>query len=333
MRARTKRRSAAAVGGESVALTRARRVIEAEAQAVAALVERLDESFERAIEILALTPGKVVVTGLGKSGIIARKVAATFASTGTPAFFLHAGEGVHGDLGMVVRGDTVIMISKDGETRELLGMFPVLKRMALPVIAVTGSPGSSLAKRAEVVLDVSVREEACPLALAPTTSTTAALAMGDALAIVLMERRGFQEKDFALIHPGGTLGRQLLRVEDLMHRGDGLPLVDDRSRVREAITEMTAKRLGCTGVVDPQGRLAGVVTDGDLRRAFQRGETVETPVRDVMNPSPKTIGRAVPAGEAVAMMERYAITQLFIVDERKRPRGVLHLHDVLKAVV
>ena len=332
MAARGRQRSVS-LAKESSAITRARRVLECEADAVRALVARLDESFERAVEILAVTLGKVVVTGVGKSGIIARKVAATFASTGTPAFFLHAGEGLHGDLGMVVRGDSVLVISKEGETRELVAMLPAFRRMALPVIALTGNPRSSLARIADVVLDVSVREEACPLALAPTTSTTAALAMGDALAVVLMERRGFAEKDFALIHPGGSLGRRLLRVRDLMHTGDGIPLVSDRVRLREAVAEMTAKRLGCTGVVDGQGRLAGVVTDGDLRRALERGETLQSGVRAVMHGSPKTVGPAVVAAEAIALMERYSITQLFVVDDRKRPKGVIHLHDLLKASV
>jgi arabinose-5-phosphate isomerase len=320
-------------GPDPEILARARRVLEIEAEAVRSLIGRLDRSFERAVEILAVTLGKVVVTGLGKSGIIGRKIAATFASTGTPALFLHAGEGLHGDLGTVVRGDTVLAISNSGETRELLSLLPIFRRLSLPVIALTGAPRSSLARAADVVLDASVREEACPLSLAPTSSTTAALALGDALAVVLMERRGFRERDFARIHPGGTLGKRLLRVADLMHRGDQVPLVNERARLRQAIAEMTAKRLGCTGVVDRDGRLVGIVTDGDLRRALERGATVASPVRSVMTPTPKVVGPAVPGSEAVALMERHSITQLFVVDGDRRPKGVIHLHDLLRAGV
>lgn len=332
MRTRSKLPPAAAT--ESVAVLRARRVLETEADAVRGLVERVGDDFERAVELLFQTSGKVVVTGLGKSGLIARKIAATLASTGTPAFFLHAGEGLHGDLGMVFRGDTVLAVSNSGELRELVGMLPLFKRLALPIISLTGNVRSTLAKNSEVVLDVSVPEEACPLALAPTASTTAALAMGDALAIVLMERRGFQEKDFAYLHPGGSLGRRLLRVEDLMHRGDEIPLVGAGATMQEALREMTAKRLGTTGVVDAQGRLIGIITDGDLRRAFQReGVRLDMPAREFMTPNPKTIRDRALGAEAVARMEKQSITILFIVDDRKRPRGVLHLHDLLKAVV
>lgn len=332
----------------SEALARARRVLEVEAEAVLALAERLDAAFERAVSILGDTPGKVVVTGLGKSGIIARKIAATLASTGTPAFFLHAGEGVHGDLGMVVKGDSVLTVSNSGETREILGMLPLFKRLGMPLVALTGERHSTLARSADVTLDVSVREEACPLALAPTASTTAALAMGDALAIVLMERRGFREQDFAYLHPAGSLGRKLMRVADLMRRGGEMPLVAKTSRLGEAIAEMTAKRLGITGVVDGRGVLVGVLTDGDLRRALeQRGAVLEVPVAELMTRDPKTIrehglgaekgavtiGEAALGAEAVAVMERHSITALFIVDREGRPSGIIHLHDLLKAGV
>lgn len=333
MARREKTRPASTVPS-SFAIDRARRVLEIEGNAVLALAGRLDGAFERAVELLLRTTGKVVVTGLGKSGIIGRKIAATLASTGTPAFFLHAGEGVHGDLGMVVKGDSVISISNSGETREILGMLPLFKRFGLPHVALTGNPRSALAKNADVVLDVSVREEACPLALAPTASTTATLAMGDALALVLMERRGFREKDFAFLHPAGSLGRRLLRVADLMHRGSEMPLVGDEAQLREAISEMTAKRLGTTGVVNGAGALVGILTDGDLRRILERrGATLDVPAREVMTPNPKTIGENALGAEAVAMMERYSITALFIVDARKRPQGILHLHDLLKAGV
>ncbi len=318
----------------SHAIDRARRVLEIEGRAVLALADRLDEAFGRAVELLSQTTGKVVVTGLGKSGIIGRKIAATLASTGTPAFFLHAGEGVHGDLGMAVKGDSVISISNSGETREILGMLPLLKRLGLPHVALTGNPRSTLAKNADVVLDVSVKEEACPLALAPTASTTATLAMGDALALELMERRGFREQDFAFLHPAGSLGRRLLRVADLMHRGEQMPLVRSDSRLREAVTEMTVKRLGTTGIVDDAGKLVGILTDGDLRRILEhRGTILDVPVREVMTMNPKTIGEAALGAEAVAVMERHSITALFIVDGRKRPQGILHLHDLLKAGV
>jgi arabinose-5-phosphate isomerase len=327
---------------------RARRVLEIEAEAVRALVDRVGPELERAVEVLAQTPGKVVVTGLGKSGIIARKIAATLASTGTPAFFVHAGEGVHGDLGMVVKGDSVIAVSYSGETREILAMLPLFKRRGSPVVALSGVLDSTLARSAEVVIDVSVREEACPLALAPTASTTATLAMGDALALVLMERRGFREEDFAFLHPAGSLGRKLMRVEDLMHRGEDMPIVAETATLREAIHEMTAKRLGHTGVVSAVGQLVGVLSDGDLRRALEsRGVVLEVSVRELLHRDPKTIrehelgadrgvltiGAQALGAEALAVMERHSITALFIIDAKRRPQGIIHLHDLLRAGV
>ncbi len=318
----------------SAALERARRVLEIEASAVAALGERIGPELERAVEILVQTGGKVVVTGLGKSGIIARKIAATMASTGTPAFFLHAGEGVHGDLGMVMKGDSVVIVSYSGETREILGMLPLFKFLELPTIALTGEPGSTLAKGVDVVLDVSVKEEACSLALAPTASTTAALALGDALAVVLSERRGFRQEDFAFLHPGGSLGKKLLRVADLMRRGSEMPLVGERATVGEAIAEMSAKRLGSTGVAGTDGALVGILTDGDLRRILQKGgASLEARVAKVMTRNPKTIGEGALGAEAIAVMERHLITTLFIVDAKGRPQGILHLHDLLRAGV
>jgi len=332
----------------SAAVERARRVLEIEAAAVRALVERVGPELERAVEVLAQTPGKVVVTGLGKSGIIARKIAATLASTGTPAFFVHAGEGVHGDLGMVVKGDSVLAVSYSGETREILAMLPLFKRLRSPVVALTGVLDSTLAKSADVVIDVSVREEACPLALAPTASTTATLAMGDALALVLMERVGFREEDFAFLHPAGSLGRKLMRVGDLMHRDAAMPIVAETATLREAIHEMTAKRLGHTGVVDAAGELVGVLSDGDLRRALEhRGAVLEVSVRELLQRDPNTvrehglgagrgvltIGEQALGAEALTVMERHSITALFIIDGKRRPRGIVHLHDLLKAGV
>jgi arabinose-5-phosphate isomerase len=316
-------------------IARGKRVLEIEAEAVRALVDRIGEGFARAVEIMLAIDGKIVVTGLGKSGLIARKIAATLASTGTPAIFLHAAEAGHGDLGIVHRSDAVLALSNSGESREVLRLLPVFKRLALPIVAITGAPGSTLGRAADAVLDVGVGEEACPLALAPTSSTTAALAMGDALAIVLMERRGFREEDFASIHPDGALGRRLLRVAELMHVGDRMPLVADTDPLGRAIAEMSAKRLGHTGVVDAAGRLVGIVTDGDLRRLLQAGraDRLETPVRELMTRDPKTVGERSLGAEAVATMERYSVTALFIVDEDGRPRGVLHLHDLLRAGV
>ena len=331
----------------SAAVERARRVLEIEADAVRALVERVGPEIDRAVELLAGIAGKVVVTGLGKSGLIARKIAATLASTGTPAFFVHAGEGVHGDLGMAVKGDAVVVVSYSGETREVVAMLPLFKRLRLPLVALTGVADSTLAKGADVVLDVSVREEACPLALAPTASTTAALAMGDALALVLMERRGFREEDFAYLHPAGSLGRRLMRVADLMHQGAEMPIVAHQAALGEAVHEMTAKRLGHTGIVNDAAELVGVLSDGDLRRALERGGAVmDLPVAEFLRRDPNTIrehglpassvltiGEQSLGAEALAVMEKHSITALFIVDERQRPRGILHLHDLLKAGV
>jgi arabinose-5-phosphate isomerase len=332
----------------SAAVERARRVLEIEAEAVRALIGRVGADFERAVELLAETSGKVVVTGLGKSGLIARKIAATLASTGTPAFFVHAGEGVHGDLGMVIKGDSVLTVSYSGETREIVAMLPLFKRLQLPLVALTGGAHSTLAKNADVVLDVSVREEACPLALAPTASTTATLAMGDALALVLMERKGFRQEDFAFLHPAGSLGRRLMRVVDLMHQGEDMPLVSEGATLREAISEMTAKRLGHTGVVNAARELTGVLTDGDVRRVLERsGAVLDLRVKDLMVRDSKTIrehalgsqagavtiGEHALGAEALAVMERHSLTALFIVDERKRPKGIIHLHDLLKAGV
>lgn len=312
----------------------ARRVLEAEAEAVRELAERLDERFLRALDLLEACRGRVVVTGIGKSGLVGKKIAATLASTGTPALFLHPAEGVHGDLGMVVRGDVVLAVSHSGETDELLVLVPALKRLGVPLIVLTGNPRSTLAQHGDVVVDVSVRDEACPLNLTPTTSTTAALAMGDALAVALLDRRGIQPDDFALVHPGGSLGRRLLRVEDLMHRGAEVPIVREETPMREAVLEMTAKRLGTTGVVDAEGRLQGIITDGDLRRALQRDPRLfERMAVEIMTRSPKTIGGGELAAKALEVMEQHAITQLLIVDASRRPEGIIHLHDILRAKI
>jgi arabinose-5-phosphate isomerase len=315
-------------------LKRARAVLDIEARGILALVDRLDESFVRAVELLYNCRGKTIVTGLGKSGLVCRKIAATLSSTGTPSLFLHAGDGVHGDLGMIMKGDVVLAVSNSGETDEILKLLPIVERLGLSLIVMTGNVESSLSRAADVVLNVSVKEEACPLGLSPTASTTAALAMGDALAVVLLEKRGFREEDFALRHPGGVLGRKLLlRVEDLMHRGAAMPLVDQETPMKEALLEITSKRLGVTGVVDRRGTLVGVITDGDLRRGLEtRGDIFRLKAKDLMTRKPKTItGDGLAAG-AVATMEEHSITSLFVLEDgSRRPTGIIHLHDLLKA--
>jgi len=318
----------------AASLGRARRVLAIEAAAITALAERLDDAFARAVDLVGRSSGKVVVTGVGKSGHVGHKIAATLASTGTPAFFLHAAEALHGDVGMLERQDLVLAISNSGETPEILQLVPVLKRLGLPLIALTGRSASTLGRAADVVLDVSVAEEACPLGLAPTASTTVTLAMGDALAVALLEQRGFRPEDFAALHPAGTLGRKLLRVAELMHVGAALPRVTARTSMRESLLEITSKRLGVTAVVDDDGRLAGVITDGDLRRALARpGDLLACTAGEVMTRKPKTIEAEALGARAVAVMERHAITSLFVVDPAGRPTGVIHLHDLLRAGV
>jgi len=285
------------------------------------------------VAILLACRGRAILTGMGKSGFVAKKIAATLASTGTPALFLHPAEGVHGDLGMVVRGDAVIAISNSGETEELIQLLPAFKRLGVPLISLVGNPQSVLAQESEVVLDVAVAEEACPLGLAPTASTTAALAMGDALAVAVLECRGIRAEDFALIHPGGSLGRKLLlKVEELMHRGQELPLVGCELPMREAIPVISGKRLGMAAVTGAAGRLVGIITDGDLRRALQRWpDLLDRRAESVMTPSPRCIDRTELAAKAMRMMEEHAITSLLIVDGAGRPEGVIHLHDLLRA--
>ena len=320
---------------DSEALKRARRVLAIEIAALQGVRERLDARFDRAVELIAACRGKVIVTGIGKSGLICRKIAATLASTGTAATFLHAAEAVHGDFGVVAKGDVVLALSYSGEVEELLRLLPLFKRHDLPVIAITGAPTSTLARAADVVLDGSVAEEACPLGLAPTASTTAALALGDALAVALLERNGFSETDFGALHPAGSLGRRLLTVGELMHRGAELPLVRADTPLAETVLEISEKRLGVTGVVDARGQLVGIVTDGDLRRGLQRSRDLHRlSARDLMTANPKTIEPNALAARALAEMERYSITSLFVLaPDSREPAGVIHLHDVLKAGV
>jgi len=316
-------------------LRRARDVLDIEARGILSLIERLDESFVQAVDILYGCKGKVVVTGMGKSGLICRKIAATLSSTGTPSLFLHAGDGIHGDMGMIMKGDVVLAVSNSGETDEILKLLPIIKRLGLKLIVMTGNPNSTLSRAGDVILNAAVKEEACPLGLSPTASTTAALAMGDALAVVLLEKRGFREQDFALRHPGGILGRKLLlKVEELMHRDRDLPMVHEETPMKETLLEITSKRLGVTGVIDNRGDLIGVITDGDLRRGLEsKGDTFfRLKAKELMSLNPKTIPADALAARAVAMMEQYSITSLFILEDgARRPIGVVHLHDLLKA--
>jgi arabinose-5-phosphate isomerase len=324
---------------KAVILQRAKEVLNIEAQGIVSLVDRLDDSFIQAVELLYDCRGKVVVTGLGKSGLICRKIAATFSSLGTPSFFLHAGDANHGDMGMVMEGDVVLAISNSGETEEILTLIPILKRIGVRLIAMTGKRDSTLSRAADVVLDAGVLEEACPLGLSPTASTTAALALGDALAVILLERKGFKEEDFALRHPGGTLGRKLLlRVDDLMHRDGDVPLVDEHALMKEAILVITSKRLGVTGVTDRHGNLVGIITDGDLRRGLQAyGDGILSKRADeIMTRKPKSIEKDALALQALAKMEENVpgpITSLFVVEKPgdTMPIGILHIHALLKA--
>jgi len=325
----------------------AERVLRLEAEAILALLPKLDAGFGRAVETLRDCTGRVIVTGMGKSGLIGRKIAATLASTATPAYFLHPAEGVHGDLGMVARGDVVLALSNSGETDEVLAILPLLKRLGIPIVLLTGSPASTLARQCEVVLDVSVAEEACPMNLAPTSSTTAALAMGDALAMALLELRGLRPEDYAALHPRGTLGwRALFRVADLMHGGDTIPMVHEDASIKDAVEEMTRKRprtpaagaalhaCGMTTVVDAAGRLTGVITDGDLRRLqFGGGPTTDARAGEVATRAPKTIAAEELAAKALEVMEAWAITSLVAVDGDSRPVGVVHMHDILRAKI
>ena len=313
----------------------AERVLRLEAEAILALIAKLDERLDRAVALLQGCSGRVIVTGMGKSGIIGRKIAATLASTGTPAYFLHPAEGVHGDLGMVARGDVVVALSNSGETDEVLAIVPPLKRLGVPIVLLTGNPQSTLARQCEVVLDASVSEEACPMNLAPTSSTAAALALGDALAMVLLERRGLRPEDFAALHPRGTLGwRALVRVKDLMHTGEDVPMVRDDVRMKDVLVEMTGKRLGMTTVVDQAGSLLGIITDGDLRRLYLGGEPIaDFTAGRVATRGAKRIGADELAAKALEVMETFAITSLVIVDATDRPAGVIHLHDILRAKI
>jgi len=309
-------------------LSLARKVLETEAAAVLALVDRLDERFACAVVLVRDCKGRVIVTGMGKSGIICRKIAATLASTGTPAFFLHPAEAVHGDLGVIQADDVVIAMSYSGETEELTRVLETLKRIGARLIAITGDVKSTLAQAADVALDCRVSEEACPMNLVPTASTTAALAMGDALAMAVLVEKGFKPEDFANLHPGGKLGKKLMRVEQLMHSGDALPVVQLHTAMRDVIYEMSRKGLGMTSVVEKDGTMAGIITDGDLRRKMSSANVLELTARDVMSPTPVTIVPSTLAVEALALLESRKITSIVVVDAGRRVEGVVHLHDL-----
>jgi len=313
-----------------MSLDTARRVLQIEAQAIQDVLARLDGNFVRAVDVLFACKGRVVVSGMGKSGLVGRKISATFSSTGTPSFFLHPAEALHGDMGMLARGDALVAVSYGGETEEIVRLLETLKRLQMPLITLTGKVKSTLAEASDVVLDVSVREEACSLNLAPTASTTVAMAVGDALAVSLLDRRGFQPDDFAALHPAGRLGKKLLRVEHLMHAGAALPQVSADTSMPDVFHEMSKKGLGMTTVVESDGRLAGIITDGDLRRLMEkyRGATLDMTAGACMTPSPQTIGPHVLASEALNLMEKRKITSIVVVDEAGGVLGVVHLHDL-----
>ena len=308
-------------------------VIRIEAEALAALEAKIDGTFEAAVDLISGCPGRVIVTGMGKSGLVARKVVATMNSTGTAAIFLHPSDAVHGDLGMVRKGDVVICISKSGDTEEIRQILPMLRRIGVSIISMVGNVSSHLARQSDVVLDISVKEEACPHDLAPTASTTATLAMGDALAIALLNKRGFTKEEFAVFHPGGNLGKRLfLQVDEMMVTGNNVPVVRREVPLSEAIVEMTSKRLGATCIVDDSGKLNGIITDGDLRRLLQRTKDItNVTAAEAMTKNPKTIRKDLLAATALEEMEEYKITQLVVVDDQHRPIGMLHLHDLVKA--
>lgn len=313
----------------------ARAVIESEAKTIQSLSQRIDEKFAHACQYLLNCSGRIIVMGMGKSGHIAKKIAATFASTGSPAFFIHPGEAKHGDFGMITKHDVVIVLSNSGETEEILAILPFIKHLGLPLITLTGNAKSNLAKTATINLDVSVEKEACPLNLAPTSSTTAALVMGDALAISLLEKRGFTAEDFARSHPGGSLGRRLLlRVDDIMHKDEAVPRVNFDATLKAALVEMTQKKLGMTTIINQEGDLAGIFTDGDVRRALDKNSDIHSTVmHQIMTINPKQIHKDTLAAEALHIMETFKITSLVVIDDKKKLAGIIHMHDILRAGV
>lgn len=314
-------------------LNEAKRVLRIEAEAIKDLIGKLNSDFEKAVELIHQAKGRVVVTGMGKSGLVGRKIAATLASTGTPAFFLHPAEAGHGDLGMVTKDEVAIAISNSGETEEVVGLLPYLKRFDVKIISMSGNPNSTLAKSSDVNINIAVKEEACPMGIVPTASTTAALAMGDAIAVSVLIKRGLKEEDFASFHPQGNLGKRLLiKVSDLMHRGDEIPKVKSRTSMLNAVVEMSSKRLGLTIVVDEKDIVLGIITDGDLRRGIEKwGERLfRRKAEEVMTRNPKSVTKDALAAKALSIMESYSITSLLVPNKEGRAEGVIHLHDILK---
>jgi len=316
-------------------LNLAKEVFIIEAASITNLISRLDDSFKEAINLLYSCKGRVIITGMGKSGHIGKKIAATFSSTGTPSFFLHPAESTHGDSGVITKEDLVLAISNSGETSELLQLLPLVKRFGIKMIAMTGNPHSTLSQKSDITLDISVEKEACPLNLAPTASTTATLAMGDALAVCLLEKRGFTEKDFLLFHPSGSLGKGVFwKVEELMAKEENLPIVNTENRFQDAIQEISNKKLGLTVVVDEKNTLVGLLTDGDIRRALQKYSDISNlKVKDVMTVGARTIAKEALAAQALQIMEKYSITSLVILNQNETPEGLLHIHHLLKAGV
>jgi len=310
----------------------ARDTFQIEIDAMKQVMERLNGSFVQAVETMMACRGRVVVTGMGKSGIIGRKIAATLSSTGTPALFMHPAEGLHGDLGMMVKGDVCIAISNSGDTKEVVALLPLIKRFNIPLISIVGKVGSTLYQKSDVVIDATVSQEACTLNLAPTASTTVALAIGDALSVALLERRGFDAENFAMFHPSGALGKKLLmRVEDLYHTGSSVPIVNENSRVSEALFIMSDKGFGCTAIVNDNRELCGIITDGDLRRALEKyNDIYNRKIKEIATNFPKVIEKKALAAKAIQIMEEHSITSLFTVDENSTPDGILHLHDLLR---
>jgi arabinose-5-phosphate isomerase len=317
---------------EDQILLKGKSVIKIEGDAVLSLIEHIDQSFIKTVRLIEESKGRVVFTGMGKSGIIARKIVATMNSTGTAAIFMHPTDALHGDLGMVRRDDVAILISKSGNTEELLQLLPMLKRIGITIIGMLGNVFSKLAKECDVVLNVSVKEEACPYDLAPTASTTASLVMGDAVAITLLEMQGFTIEDFALLHPGGSLGKRLsLKIEEIMIKGNDIPVVNEKASLKDTILEITSKRLGATCVTNEEGILSGIVTDGDLRRLLEKTlEIKNIKAEDVMTKKPKTISKTLLASYALQQFEKFNITSLIVVDKENRPEGIVHLHDLVK---
>jgi arabinose-5-phosphate isomerase len=314
---------------EHPALTEARRVLRAEAAAILGLIDHLDQTFVDVVELINTLSGRVVTMGLGKSGIICKKISATLSSTGTPSFFLHPAEAIHGDLGVIVRGDVVLAVSNSGETEELVRLIPSIKRIGAEIVAISGNPSSTLAKGADYHLNASISKEACPLGLAPTASTTAVLALGDALAMALLLRKGFREEDFAFLHPGGKLGKRFLRVRDLQHSGDQVPIVRENTSMHDVIYEMSKKGFGITAVVADDRRLAGVISDGDLRRILEKDENIlRKTAADTMKANPVTIDSGELASAALQVMEERKITSIFTLDSEQRLEGLIHLHDL-----